>query len=93
MLRSANQPLSADKLAVQLGVSRRTVFRDLKLMHQAGVAYTSVSGQGYQIDNDAFTARLDLGPVEVLGLMLLSKLADAATTSPCLNPPPRPSPR
>ena len=44
LLRSTNQPLTVDQLAVQLGVSRRTIFRDLKLMQQAGVAYTSVHG-------------------------------------------------
>ncbi len=86
LLRSTNQPLTVDQLAVQLGVSRRTIFRDLKLLQQAGVAYTSVSGQGYRIDNDAFTARLDLGPVEVLGLMLLEKLADAAPNQPLFGP-------
>ncbi len=86
LLRNTNQALSVDRLAVQLGVSRRTIFRDLKLMQQAGVAYSSVHGQGYRIDDDAFTARLDLGPVEVLGLMLLTKLAKTAPNQPMFGP-------
>ncbi len=86
VLRNANQALNVDQLAGQLGVSRRTIFRDLKLMQQAGVAYSSVHGQGYRISDDAFTARLDLGPVEVLGLMLLAKLAEAAPNQPMFGP-------
>ena len=86
LLRSTNQALSVDQLAAQLGVSRRTIFRDLKLMQEAGVTYTSVPGQGYRIDPDAFTAQLDLGPVEALGLLLLAKLAEAAPSQPLFRP-------
>ena len=86
LLRNTNQALSVDQLAARLGVSRRTIFRDLKLMQQAGVVYSAVHGQGYRIDDDTFTARLDLGPVEVLGLMLLAKLAEAAPNQPMFGP-------
>ncbi|MEE9128568.1 MAG: WYL domain-containing protein [Phycisphaerales bacterium] len=86
LLRSTTDAIKADELAVQLGVSRRTIFRDLKLMQKAGVTYTSVPGQGYRIDPDAFTAQLDLGPVEALGLMLLAKLAEAAPNQPLFRP-------
>ncbi len=86
LLRSTNQALSVDQLATQLGVSRRTIFRDLKLMQEAGVTYSSVPGQGYRIDPDVFTAQLYLGPVEALGLLLLAKLAEAAPNQPLFRP-------
>ena len=74
--------LSADEIAERLAVSRRTVFRDLKLLQQAGVDLTSKSGQGYRLSEKPIKTTLDIGPIEALGLLLLGKLADAMPAQP-----------
>ncbi len=63
---------SVDGLTKILGVSRRTVFRDLKELQAIGVPYhfDSKTG-GYTIDPEYFLAPVDLNLQEALSLLLL----------------------
>ena len=63
---------TANDLAQMFGVSRRTVFRDLKELEAIGVPYRydNKSG-GYSIDPDFFLPPIDLSLQEALSLLLL----------------------
>lgn len=63
---------SVDQLAEVVGVSRRTVFRDLKELEASGVPYKfdSASG-GYRIDPEYFLPSIDLNLQEALSLLML----------------------
>jgi len=75
-------PMSADELAADTGVSRRTLFRDLKLLEAAGVPYYSESGKGYRISQRYFLPPLNLTVSETLGLLLLGQMAAARPKQP-----------
>lgn len=77
---------SADTLATQLGVSRRTVFRDLRVLQKAGVPLANAPGYGYRLDPDFDAALRQLGESELLGLLLLDKIAEALPELPLLRP-------
>jgi proteasome accessory factor B len=66
------QKYSAMDLAELLGVSRRTIFRDLKDLEKVGVPCHYNPGEHYyEIDKDFFLASPDLNTMETLGLLLL----------------------
>lgn len=77
---------TAATLAAQLGVSKRTVFRDINVLHQAGVPLANAPGYGYRLDPDFDAALQQLGDSELLGLMLLDKVAEALPEQPLLRP-------
>ncbi len=77
--------LSTDEIAQRLAVSQRTVFRDVKLLQEAGVALTSKTGRGYYLSNKPIKATIDIGPIEALGLLLLGKLAEALPEQPLFS--------
>ncbi len=63
---------TAEDLAKLVGVSRRTVFRDLKELTAIGVPYQFDTGKGgYHIDPEYFLAPVDLNLQEALSLLLL----------------------
>jgi len=63
---------SVDELAKLAGVSRRTVFRDLKQLEAIGVPYRfNTRTGGYGIDPDFFLPPIDLNLPEALSLLLL----------------------
>ena len=63
---------SVDDLAKLAGVSRRTVFRDLKELQAIGVPYRfSTKTGGYNIDPKFFLPPIDLNLPEALSLLLL----------------------
>lgn len=63
---------SPDELASQLGVTRRTVFRDLKELESAGVPFDfDFKAGGYRIDPQRFLPSIDLNLQEALSLLLL----------------------
>jgi len=74
------------RLARRLGVSRRTVFRDVKTLQDAGVPIVSRPGKGYAVADEYDTAPLRLGAAEGLGLMLLARVARAMPDQPVLRP-------
>jgi len=63
---------SVDELAKLAGVSRRTVFRDLKELGSIGVPYRfDTRAGGYSIDPEFFLPPIDLNLPEALSLLLL----------------------
>jgi len=82
----ARRRSTAGELAGELGVSKRTVFRDLKVLQEAGVPLINVPQKGYQLDPDFDAAFQKLEPGEMLGMMLLSKIAEALPDLPLLKP-------
>ncbi len=77
---------TATSLAQSLGVSRRTVFRDLRVLQEAEVPVRSIPGRGYILDPEFQAALQDFGASEMLGLMLLAKVAQALPEQPLLRP-------
>jgi len=73
VLLQAGQAKSADQLAVEVGVSRRTVFRDLRMLEQAGVPYEHDRRKGFSLRKDFFLDAVNLTVPETLSLMLVSK--------------------
>ncbi|MEX2545995.1 MAG: WYL domain-containing protein [Phycisphaeraceae bacterium] len=63
------------ELMAELGVSRRTLFRDLKMMQEAGIPYYHEPGNGYRLASYFFLPPISLTMPEALGLMLLGKAA------------------
>ena len=72
-LQSQRSP-AADQLAAELGVSRRTVFRDLKLLESAGLPlhFDPVS-QGYALDRDFFLPPVHLTMDEAMALLMMTR--------------------
>jgi len=63
---------SAEELTELVGVSRRTVFRDLKELSSIGVPYRFDKGKGgYMIEPEFFLPSIDLNLQEALSLLLL----------------------
>lgn len=81
-LLQSNPARSADELTLELKVSRRTLFRDLKLLEAAGVPYYHERGKGYRIRQSYFLPPINLTVPETMGLMILAKSAEADRTRP-----------
>ncbi len=73
---------SAEDLTRDLGVSRRTLFRDLKLLEAAGVPYYHERGRGYRVRQSFFLPPISLTVSETMGLMILAKTAEADRSRP-----------
>jgi len=68
----AGHSYSVDELAKLVGVSRRTVFRDLKELGTIGVPYRfDTRTGGYGIDPEFFLPPIDLNLPEALSLLML----------------------
>ncbi len=87
-LRSGTTHRAAD-LAGRLGVSQRTLYRDIQALQAAGVPVQGTRGTGYRLTDQIRLPPLDLAPAELealsLGLAILGQSADpdlsqAATT-------------
>ena len=76
---------TADQLAELLKVSRRTVFRDVRTLQAAGIPLINDSRMGYMMREGFTAARLDLKASEMLGLLLLGKVAEALPDQPLLG--------
>ncbi|MEQ9453484.1 MAG: WYL domain-containing protein [Phycisphaeraceae bacterium] len=82
-LVQSGQAKSPDHLADELGVSRRTVFRDLDLLKQAGVpCYFDDEGSGYRVAERYFLPPVNLTIQETLGLLMLGKTAESSRDQP-----------
>ena len=72
-----------DELAKIVGVTRRTVFRDLKLLAQAGVDYAyDRETSRYHKDRTTVLPPVTLSPAEALGLLLVTRTALASKALP-----------
>lgn len=80
------RPRTASDLMRELGVSRRTLFRDLNLLEAAGVPYFHEPGAGYRINKSFFLPPTSLTVSETLGLMVLAEWASAQRRRPMLGP-------
>jgi len=78
--------LPAAKLAEQMGVSRRTLFRDLKMLEAAGIPYYHQPGVGYRVAPSFFLPPVNLKVSEALGLMMLAKSVQAHKHQPLAEP-------
>ncbi len=81
-----DEPNTTAGLLKELGVSRRTFFRDLSLLQEAGVPYRHDRAQGYHIDKSFFLPPINLTVPETLGLMLLGKSAATQRGRPMAAP-------
>lgn len=73
---------SVAELIEELGISRRTLFRDLNMLELAGIPYYHEPGKGYRINKRFFLPPINLTVPETLGLMMLGKTAAAQRTQP-----------
>jgi len=77
---------SADNLTTLLGISRRTVFRDLQELKSIGVPYHyDIKSRTYIIDPEFFLPPLDLNLQEALSLCLLIHKARGHLPLPFAN--------
>ncbi|MFI4859996.1 MAG: helix-turn-helix transcriptional regulator [Phycisphaerales bacterium JB063] len=81
-LLQSRTPWSASDLAREMGVSRRTIFRDLNALEEAGMPCHHVEGQGYRLGRSTQLPPMSLNAAEVLGLMQLIKQAGAQRSRP-----------
>jgi predicted DNA-binding transcriptional regulator YafY len=81
-LRRRRRPVSAATLAAELGVSLRTVYRDVATLSAQGAAIAGEAGVGYVLREDFFLPPLMFSEDEVdaliLGLRLVAERGDAA---------------
>ncbi|MDX1564845.1 MAG: YafY family protein [Phycisphaeraceae bacterium] len=78
--------MSAADLAEELGVSRRTLFRDLKILEEAGVPAYYKPGLGYRISPCFFLPPVTLNASEAMGLMLMAQTASGQENQPFTPP-------
>lgn len=78
-------PLTGVELMSRLGVSRRTLFRDLKMLELAGIPYYHELGRGYRLGKGYYLPPVSLTVPETLGLMLLGKSTLARKGAPMVQ--------
>jgi len=71
-----------DELAEAMGVSRRTLFRDISTLNEAGVPIVHEPGRGYRVRESFFLPPLSLNVPEAVGIMLLGLQAQAQPDKP-----------
>lgn len=64
----------ADDLAHRFEVSKRTVYRDIAAMAEAGIPVVSLPGQGYELASGYFLPPLVFSPAEASALLLGARL-------------------
>ena len=73
--------ISSAELSEELCVTRRTIFRDIRTLQDAGVPIRSRRGGGYSIRHRPMIFNHSLTCEEMVGLMLLAKLAEGIPES------------
>lgn len=76
-LRSARRPVSAESLAQRLGVSTRTIYRDIASLQGIGAPIRGESGLGYQLEKGYFLPPLQFDAEEMEAIMLGLRLLAA----------------
>lgn len=69
-LRGARRPISAEVLATRLGVSPRTIYRDIASLQSIGAPIRGESGVGYQLEQGYFLPPLQFDAEEMEAIML-----------------------
>jgi predicted DNA-binding transcriptional regulator YafY len=86
-LLQAGKGFNADHLAVECGVSRRTVFRDLDVLRQSGVPLTyDEQGQRYRIPGACYLPPTNFTAEEALSLIVLCHEMGAGDALPFFGP-------
>ncbi|MFC4698986.1 helix-turn-helix transcriptional regulator [Glaciecola siphonariae] len=82
-LRARSQPVSSVKLSDALGVSQRTIYRDIATLMAIGAPIQGEPGIGYQLQSGFFLPPLDFTEDEldalVMGMRLLMSRSDKTT--------------
>ncbi len=86
MLLESGRTPSASAIQLEMGISRRTFFRDLKTLQEAGVPCFHERGKGYRIARSFYLPPMNLTVTETLGLLLLGKNALASRKRPLSVP-------
>lgn len=86
VLMQSRQATGVRDLMSELGVSRRTLFRDLNMLQVAGIPYHHDPVSGYRLASTFFLPPVNLTVPETLGLLLLGKTASATRSRPLLEP-------
>ncbi|ATX65041.1 helix-turn-helix transcriptional regulator [Roseinatronobacter bogoriensis] len=76
-LRAARRPVSASTLAQRLGVSTRTIYRDIASLQGIGAPIRGESGLGYQLEKGYFLPPLQFDVDEMEAIMLGLRLLTA----------------
>lgn len=79
LLRGRRSAMTAPDLARALGVSERTIYRDIAALAEQGVAIGGEAGVGYLLDRRAHLPPLMFEPDEALALAVGLRLARAGT--------------
>lgn len=74
--------LDAAALAERMGVSRRTLFRDIDALEAAGIPCTHDRQTGYRIDPKFFLPPINLKVSEAMGLLLMARAAEKQRGQP-----------
>jgi len=81
-LRAARRPVSSEVLAQRLGVSVRTIYRDIASLQAIGAPVRGESGLGYQLERGYFLPPLQFDADEMEAIMLGLRLLRARNTGP-----------
>ena len=68
-----------------LGVSRRTIFRDMKTLREVGCSTYYKNGTGYTLNGGLTTVMAKFTAKELLGLIMLGKFARTHSTQPMIQ--------
>lgn len=85
MLLHSGQAGSPEDLTAALGITRRTLFRDLSILKDAGIPHHFEPGKGYRIGRGYFLPAINLDVIETLGLLILGKTAAAQRHRPMMT--------
>lgn len=81
-LRGRSVPIAADALAETLGVSVRTIYRDMATLQAMGAPVRGEAGVGYQLEHGYFLPPLHLDHDEMEAVMLGMRLIAARSDAP-----------
>lgn len=84
-LRVKRHPVSAETLADTLGVSARTIYRDMATLQAMGAPIRGEGGIGYQIEKGYFLPPLHFDPDELDAIVLGMRLVAARGDAPLAN--------
>ncbi|MGO4554026.1 helix-turn-helix transcriptional regulator, partial [Stenotrophomonas sp. 2YAF22] len=83
VLRRHRRPVAGQALAEELGISLRTLYRDIETLREQGADLRGEAGVGYQLEPGDVLPPLTLPPAEIDALVLGLRWV-AARTEPAL---------